>query len=157
MNNQSKYAFKGFLLALFVVLLIKTVIKLIDYSDTHRHFEVKENFVDNGYYSRKDSIKGAVIVKGKYLFQTNCASCHAVNNRLIGPALIAVEQRGPWTDRKQIYRWIHNPSEYMKTNKYTKNLLKEYQMMMVAFPNLTNEDVDAILDYINDYSVIKGY
>ena len=30
---------------------------------------------------------------GKALFTANCASCHAVNKRLTGPALAGVEER----------------------------------------------------------------
>ncbi|MEP7257850.1 MAG: c-type cytochrome, partial [Flavitalea sp.] len=45
---------------------------------------------------------------GGSLFQQNCASCHAVNKDLTGPRLSGVEGRGPWSDRKQLYAWIHN-------------------------------------------------
>ena len=85
---------------------------------------------------------------GQALFASNCASCHQVNKRLVGPALSGVESRGPWGDRKQLYAWIHNPAGYMKTDPYTAGLFKEYGVMMQAFPGLADKDIDAILDYI---------
>ncbi len=85
---------------------------------------------------------------GQQLFSQNCASCHAVNKRLTGPALAGVEERGPWRDRKEIYAWVHNPPAFMKTNPYTAGLQKEYQTVMTPFPSLSEKDIDAILTYI---------
>ncbi len=85
---------------------------------------------------------------GQALFSANCTSCHAVNKRLTGPALSGVEGRGPWTDRKQVHAWVHNPAGYMKADAYTAGLYKEYQVMMTAFPGLSDKDIDAILDYV---------
>ena len=92
----------------------------------------------------KASAQGA----GQTLFAANCASCHQVNKRLVGPALSGVEERGPWADRKNLYAWIHNPAGFMKTDAYTAGLFKEYGTMMQAFPGLSEKDIDAILDYI---------
>ena len=85
---------------------------------------------------------------GQAIFSGNCASCHAVNKRLTGPALSGVEGRGPWSDRKQVHAWVHNPAGYMKADPYTAGLYKEYQVMMTAFPGLSDKDIDAVLDYI---------
>ena len=84
---------------------------------------------------------------GQALFMSNCASCHQVHKRMTGPALEGVEQRGPWKDRNQIHAWVHNPAGYMKTNAYTAGLFKEYQVMMQSFPQLSDKDIDAIIDY----------
>ncbi len=84
---------------------------------------------------------------GKTLFQTNCASCHAVHKKLTGPALTGVEDR--WSDRKKIYAWVHNPAGFAKGDAYAANLLKEYSpVLMQAFPGLADKEIDAILDYI---------
>lgn len=87
---------------------------------------------------------------GKALFQANCASCHAVNKKLTGPALAGVETRGPWGDRKEIYAWIKNPAGYAKGNEYAANLIKEYNgILMTAFPSLSEAEMDAILNYVS--------
>ncbi len=85
---------------------------------------------------------------GQALFAANCASCHQVNKRLVGPALAGVESRGPWGDRKQLHAWVHNPAGFMKTDGYTAGLFKEYNVMMQAFPGLPDKDIDAIIDYV---------
>lgn len=87
---------------------------------------------------------------GKALFQANCAACHAVNKKLTGPALSGLEGRGPWSDRKKLYAWIHNPAGFAKADTYAANLIKEYNgVMMTAFPGLAEKDIDAIITFIN--------
>jgi mono/diheme cytochrome c family protein len=87
---------------------------------------------------------------GKALFQANCASCHAVNKKLTGPALAGLEDRGPWSDRKKLEAWIHNPAGFAKTDAYAANLIKEYAgVLMTGFPQLSSPEIDAIVKYIN--------
>lgn len=87
---------------------------------------------------------------GGALFQQNCASCHSVTKDLTGPKLAGVESRGPWADRKQIYAWVHNPAKYMASDPYTQGLKASHGgVMMTAFPQLGDKEIDAIIDYIN--------
>ena len=86
---------------------------------------------------------------GKALFQANCASCHALNKKLTGPALAGLEERGPWADRKKLYSWIRNPAGFAKTEPYAAGLIKEYGVLMTAFPSLSDAEIDAVVTYIN--------
>ena len=85
---------------------------------------------------------------GKSLFSQNCASCHAVNKKLTGPALAGVEDR--WPDKKNLYSWIKNNQAFLKTgDAYANKLYNEYnKTAMNLFPALTDKDIDAILAYI---------
>ncbi len=85
---------------------------------------------------------------GKALFSANCASCHAVHKKATGPALTGVEDR--WPNKEHLYAWIHNSAAFLKTgDAYANNLYNEYnKTAMNAFPNLKNEEIDAILAYI---------
>lgn len=89
--------------------------------------------------------------QGKTLFMSKCASCHNILKNATGPALTGFEQRGKWADRNELYKWIKNPSGYMKNDFYTRQLKAEYGSMMTAFADITNEEIDAICDYINQY------
>ena len=87
---------------------------------------------------------------GKALFSQNCASCHAVNKRLTGPALAGVEDR--WGgDKTKLHAWIHNSAAFLKTgDAYANNLYNEYnKTAMNLFPQLTDKEIDAILGYIS--------
>src|SRR4051812_21232249 len=79
---------------------------------------------------------------GRALFTANCASCHAVNKRLTGPALAGVEER--WPSRAKIHDWVHNPPKIIKGgDPYAVSLFNEYnKTQMTPFPQLSEKDID---------------
>ncbi len=84
---------------------------------------------------------------GKNLFLQNCASCHAVKIDLVGPALAGVEQR--WNDQQKLYAYIRNAPKFIYEDKYARELWEKYnRTMMTPFPDLTDGDIDAILEYV---------
>lgn len=94
------------------------------------------------------SISASAAPDGKALFKANCASCHyASEKKLTGPGLQGVLSRIPGGDWK--YDWVHNSSDVIASgNSYAANLFKEYNnTTMTAFPQLSKEDIDAILTY----------
>lgn len=92
-------------------------------------------------------------IVGKKLFQNNCASCHATNMKsdATGPALFGVEER--WADypKADLYNWIRNSQAMIEENHPRANeLWNEWQpVVMTSFTNLTDEDIEAILEYVN--------
>ena len=86
---------------------------------------------------------------GKALFSANCATCHALDKQLTGPALRGVEERGPWTARANLIKWVHNPGGFISTTEYTKNLAAQFNgQIMPSFPQLAEKEINAIFDYI---------
>jgi cytochrome c2 len=91
---------------------------------------------------------------GKALFMKNCASCHALDKKLTGPALMGVEER--WKgNRKNLRTWIKNTGSYMKTSNdpYAIALFNEYNKsaMNVFEGVIDDKEIDAILDYIKNW------
>lgn len=92
-------------------------------------------------------------IAGKNLFSTNCATCHALNKVLTGPALANVEERGPWTNRANLLKWVNNPSVFIPTTPYTQQLSSQFNgQVMPSFPQLSNADKNQIFDYIKEAS-----
>lgn len=87
---------------------------------------------------------------GQQIFQQNCATCHALDKVITGPALRGVNERGPWTERPNLHKWVHNPGAFIPTTPYTQDLQKTYGQIMPSFPQLSDKDVDAIFDYIKN-------
>lgn len=87
--------------------------------------------------------------KGENLFRTNCGSCHALNQRRIGPKLAGVNEKYA-DDKEWLYSWIQNaPAKINAGDPRAVELYEEYnQQMMTAFPSLNEGDIDAILTYI---------
>ncbi len=89
------------------------------------------------------------IAKGKSLFNANCAACHKVNKKLIGPAIrgVSAEHEKEW-----LYSWIRNSAAMIKSGDPDAiAVYEEYnKVAMNSFPQLSNEDIDNILAY-SDY------
>ncbi len=88
---------------------------------------------------------------GKALFQNNCASCHNPIKDATGPALKGVEGRVPSKD--WLYAWIKNSATLIASgDEYANNIYNEWnKTAMTAFPGLKNEEIDAILAYVEAY------
>ncbi len=91
----------------------------------------------------------AVIAKGKEIFTGNCTSCHAVHEKVIGPALFGVWDRAP--SREWIYNFVKNSTKVIKSgDPYAVKLYNEYKKtQMTSFQNYGPAEVDAVLSYIN--------
>ncbi len=87
---------------------------------------------------------------GKTIFMSKCASCHNVLKKGTGPALAGLEERHKWADHKELLAWINNPAAYMAKDPYTQGLKAEYGSMMTAFADVTLQDVDNIVSYVNE-------
>ena len=84
--------------------------------------------------------------QGRQLFQQNCQSCHKIQGASpTAPALAGVLERGPWSDPAKLHAWVKNPAGFK--DPYTDALKKQYGYIMTGFPNLTNEQIDAIIDF----------
>ncbi|MFK7809412.1 MAG: c-type cytochrome [Saprospiraceae bacterium] len=88
---------------------------------------------------------------GKALFKNNCASCHNKNMKddLTGPALGGVQER--WEGREELlYSWIRNSQAVIASgDPYAVGLFADWgNSVMTAFPNLTDEQIATVLDYI---------
>lgn len=91
-------------------------------------------------------------VKGKTLFNTNCAACHQLDRKMTGPALRNVETRlaeEQGLDREWLNKWIKNSNGLIKSgDAYANQIYNEYnQAAMTAFPQLSDQDITDILAY----------
>ncbi len=85
-------------------------------------------------------------IKGKELFNSNCAACHKLDAKSTGPALRAVAAKH---DQAWLYKWIHNSSEMIKAgDPVAVKLFEENgRSVMTPFPQLSNGDIDNIIAY----------
>lgn len=144
MNGQVKYILTAFLLLLLVVTGYNFVTTFFEQSVTDS--EEPWCATVSTPLPTPDSESG---IKGKSLFQQNCASCHNIYKDATGPSLLGFTERGPWTVRQNVYDWIRNPTAFMQKNEYARKLKEIYGSMMTAFPHLTNEEINAICDFVD--------
>ncbi|TAF68839.1 MAG: hypothetical protein EAZ58_08030 [Flavobacterium sp.] len=92
---------------------------------------------------------GGDAVKGKELFNANCAACHKLDAKATGPALRGVASKH---DMKWLYKWVKNSSDLIKSGDAAAVKLFEEnnKAVMTAFPQLSNEDIDNIIAYTSE-------
>ncbi|TRX22673.1 c-type cytochrome [Flavobacterium franklandianum] len=85
-------------------------------------------------------------VKGKEIFNTNCAACHKLDAKATGPALRGV---GAKYEKAWFYKWIHNSADLIKSGDAgAVKIYEEYNKVpMSAFPQLSEADIDNIIAY----------
>ncbi len=90
---------------------------------------------------------------GESLFKTNCASCHNPDKDLTGPALRGADSRVP--SMEWMYKWVRNSAAVIASgDAYANDIYNQYnQTAMTAFPNLSDEEIDAIISYVNNAPV----
>lgn len=142
-NRQAVHIFNAILILLFAGVLT-WFIQLIPSSKNNT--SNTSRLID--YNTTLSAELSSNAAKGKALFMNKCASCHTLFKDMTGPALSGFTERGPWADRKVVYEWVRDPAGFMKKNVYAADLKKKYTTMMQAFPGITNEEVDAICEYI---------
>ncbi|WP_438968572.1 c-type cytochrome [Nonlabens sp.] len=83
---------------------------------------------------------------GEALFKANCASCHKLYKKAVGPALFQVSQK---YEREWLYKWIKNSAKLIASgDAQAVAIYNEYgQQNMNSFEQLSNLDIDNILAY----------
>jgi mono/diheme cytochrome c family protein len=99
------------------------------------------------YDKRNDSLTISQL-NGKNLYYKKCISCHGSFRKNDGPWLSLAGLESQWPDKSELYAFIRNPAEVMSRNAYARNLKEKWGSMMTSFPELTDEEIQAILDYI---------
>ena len=90
--------------------------------------------------------QGGDPVKGKEIFNANCAACHKLDAKATGPALRNV---GAKYDKAWLYKWIHNSADLIKSGDAAAvKIYEEYnKVAMNAFPQLSEADIDNVIAY----------
>ncbi|MBN4076342.1 cytochrome C oxidase subunit IV family protein [Gemmatimonas aurantiaca] len=90
------------------------------------------------------SLEVAIADQGRKIFEMKCASCHKLDERLVGPSL------GDVTIRRTpefIMNMILNPEEMTRNHPEVKKMLAEYLTFM-TFQNVSKKDARKILEYL---------
>lgn len=92
------------------------------------------------------------VTAGKKLFRTNFATCHNKNMKsdMTGPALAGVRERWSAYPESDLYTWIKNSTKLVEAEhpKALEVYTKWNKVAMPSFSNMTEEEVKAILDYV---------
>lgn len=84
---------------------------------------------------------------GAAIFKQKCTSCHAIDKKVVGPALKGINERH---DEAWLIKWTKNaPAMIASGDPAAKKLYEENKpAMMTAFSELSDDDVKSIYAYI---------
>lgn len=91
---------------------------------------------------------------GGALFNTKCATCHQPHTDGTGPKLAGV--KAAWAEGAKegsIYVWVNNWKAAASSDPYAAAVAKKKPTDMQTFPDLSKEDIDAILDWVDAQEV----
>ena len=89
-------------------------------------------------------------VKGKDLFKANCAACHKLDGKLVGPPLGGVTEK---RSTEWLHKWIKNSQALIASgDKDAIAIFEEYNKVpMAAYETLlSDEDINSVLAYVAD-------
>lgn len=91
---------------------------------------------------------------GKKIFNANCAACHKLDKKSIGPALEGVSEK---RTREWLHAWIKDNNALRESGDADAiAIFEEYNRMpMIAYPNLSEQDIDDIIAYTDNKPVEK--
>ena len=92
----------------------------------------------------------AVVSAGKTLFEDNCAQCHAVHEKVIGPALKDLTKRKSvdW-----IKAFISNSQKVIQSgDEYAIGLYNKYDKLEMPSHDFSEEELTAVISYVDDES-----
>lgn len=148
MNGQIKYIIQGALLVVLVIIIINAIHFL--YSST---LSVTKKIVTDSVTIRP-KVYTITNIEGQKLFSENCSACHALLKH-DGGQLFGIEERVK--DKALLHEWIRNSSKVLRSgNSYFNEVTKENgDVRMSDFPNLTDKQIDDILEYIKQVDLVR--
>lgn len=89
---------------------------------------------------------GGDVAAGESLFKANCAACHKMDKKAVGPALRGTAEK---FDRDWLHKWIRNSQALIASGdaQAVKLFEENNKAVMTAFPGLSDDDIDNILAY----------
>ena len=84
---------------------------------------------------------------GDPLFKANCAQCHAVNEKVVGPALAGITKR---RSASWVVSWVRNSAKVIASgDAYAVKIFEvNGKQQMPSFPQLSDKEIKGILAWI---------
>jgi mono/diheme cytochrome c family protein len=89
----------------------------------------------------------AAIGSGDALFKSNCAQCHAVNEKVVGPALAGITKR---RSISWLVPWVQNSSKVIASgDEYAVKLFNDNGKQQMPSFGLSKKEIEDIMVWVN--------
>lgn len=93
----------------------------------------------------------SIVVKGEVLFNQYCSGCHNFRQDAIGPQLAGLASK---VSVQRMQKFIKNPKSVIEAgDERAQALYKKYKVFMPSFAHLKEEELNAIIAFINTHKV----
>lgn len=114
----------------------------MDYPNSKRYF----SFLISVFFLSLFSFSSVFAQDGEALFSANCKSCHAVKEKVIGPALAGVSQRH---SEDWLIKWVKNSTAIIKSgDPVAVKLFNDNNKVTMTSFNLKDNEIKSIFAYI---------
>lgn len=85
------------------------------------------------------------------IYKSQCATCHTPHKDLTGPKLFEVREKweSDGAPADLIYEWVRDWEAAVESHEYAAQVAEWSPTVMLKYPDLTNEEIDAIFDYVD--------
>ena len=107
----------------------------------------KSNTTEATIYIPASVEEAEAIRVGDALFKANCTQCHAVNEKVVGPALVNITKR---RSMGWIVPWVRNSAKVIASgDDYAVKLFNDNgKQQMPSFPQLSDKEIKGIMAWI---------
>lgn len=94
------------------------------------------------------------VKEGEKIFKSKCTSCHAIDRKVVGPALKGIPET---KDEAWLIKWIRNSQALIASGDAEAiKIFEEYnKSVMTSFTDLSDDQIKSVLAYITDASKEK--
>ena len=105
------------------------------------------------FFSINISAQKANVENGEKLYKSNCAACHKLDKKLIGPALKGITEK---REQDWLIAWIKDNNALVASgDKLAKEVQGSNPAAMIAYPQFSDQDIIDILEYTKGEPVVK--
>ena len=127
----------------FILALLLSIITVFSTYAQGEEASVSQDGVTAGAATGGDD---AQVQAGAALFKNNCVQCHAINEKVVGPALKDTHKKHqmPW-----LINWIRNSSKMVQSgDEYAVKIFNEYDKQQMPSFALSDAEITSIVKYI---------
>ena len=91
--------------------------------------------------------EASAIAAGDGLFKANCAQCHAINEKVVGPALAGITKR---RSISWLVPWVQNSAKVIASgDEYGVKLFNDNGKQQMPSFGLSKKEIEDIITYVN--------
>lgn len=94
------------------------------------------------------------VKEGEKIFKSKCTSCHAIDRKVVGPALKGIPET---KDEAWLIKWVKNSQALIASGDAdaVKIFEENNKLVMTSFTDLSDDQIKSVLAYITDASKEK--